>query len=84
MSIRVLFFASLRESLRTSQESVSLPTPPIVSALISELRVRGESWAHALAAGKRWRVAVNQEMATLDTALREGDEVAIFPPVTGG
>ena len=82
--VKVLFFASLRETLRTSQESVPLPTPPNVAALISELRARGESWANALAAGKRWRVAVNQDMATLDTAIGEGDEVAIFPPVTGG
>lgn len=82
--VKVLFFASLRETLRTSQEAVDLPTPANVGALIGELRARGETWAQSLAAGKRWRVAVNQELATLDTAVREGDEVAIFPPVTGG
>jgi molybdopterin synthase sulfur carrier subunit len=82
--IRVLLFASLRETLGTSQESVPLPTPATVGALIGELRVRGESWGQALATGKRWRVAVNQDMATLETPLCAGDEVAIFPPVTGG
>lgn len=82
--VKVLFFASLRETLGTSQDSVPVPAPANVAALIGALRVRGDSWAEALAAGKRWRVAVNQEMATLDTALHAGDEVAIFPPVTGG
>ncbi|MBL0125743.1 MAG: molybdopterin converting factor subunit 1 [Betaproteobacteria bacterium] len=82
--VKVMFFASLREALGTSQEAVSVPTPANVGALIGELRARGETWAQALASGKRWRVAVNQEMATLETVLSEGDEVAIFPPVTGG
>ena len=44
----------------------------------------GDSIMDALAADKRWRVAVNQEMAAMDTPLCSGDEVAIFPPVTGG
>ena len=82
--LKVLFFASLRESLGTSQDSVALPMPANVGALISNLRLRGDTWAQELAEGKRWRVAVNQEMATPETALKAGDEVAIFPPVTGG
>lgn len=82
--LKVLFFASLRESLGTSQDAVALPMPTNVGALISNLRLRGDVWAQELAEGKRWRVAVNQEMATPETALKAGDEVAIFPPVTGG
>ncbi len=82
--IKILFFASLRESLRIAEESVPLPVPPDVATLIGELRARGKAWDAALGAGKRWRVAVNQEMATVDTVLHAGDEVAIFPPVTGG
>ena len=82
--LNILFFASLRESLGTAQESVPLPVPANVDALMTTLRARGEAWAATLAIGRRWRVAVNQNMATLDTALKEGDEVAIFPPVTGG
>lgn len=82
--LKVLYFASLRESLATSQDSVALPIPANVGALISNLRLRGDAWAQELAEGKRWRVAVNQEMATPETALKAGDEVAIFPPVTGG
>lgn len=82
--IEVLFFASLREALGTSTLAIPLPAPATVETLIAQLRSRGDLWADALASGKRWRVAVNQEMVTLDTALKSGDVVAIFPPVTGG
>ena len=83
--VTLLYFASLRESLGCSREQVALPADaPTVSLLIDALRGRGERWAEALSDGKQWRVAVNQEMATLATPLKPGDEVAFFPPVTGG
>ena len=82
--LKVLFFASLRESLGLSQDSIPTPTPATVGELIAVLRSRGDAWERTLATDKRWRVAVNQEMATLATILKAGDEVAIFPPVTGG
>ena len=52
--------------------------------LLVELRLRGEAWTRELAADRVFRVAVNQQMARLDTVLKDGDEVAVFPPVTGG
>lgn len=82
--LKILYFAGLREALGTAGESMPLPTPATVAALINVLRARGDLWANALDTGKRWRVAVNQEMASLDSSLKSGDEVAIFPPVTGG
>ena len=82
--LTILYFASLRETVGKAGESFALPANPTVAGLVAELRSRGDVWAAALDAGKRWRVAVNQEMASLDTPLRAGDEVAIFPPVTGG
>jgi sulfur-carrier protein len=82
--LNVLYFASLREALGAAQESVVLPARPDVQGLIDSLRARDGRWAEALADGRRWRVAVNQEMATPSTPLKAGDEVAIFPPVTGG
>ena len=82
--LNVLYFASLREVLGTASESIALPVPATVTALIAVLRARGDSWFDALGPDKRWRVAVNQEMAAMDTTLHAGDEVAIFPPVTGG
>ncbi len=82
--LNVLYFASLRETVGMANEQISLPVPAEVSALIAALRARGGVWSEALGADKRWRVAVNQEMAAMNTPLKAGDEVAIFPPVTGG
>jgi len=83
--VTILYFASLRESLGCSREQVALPNGnATVSSLIEQLRNRDERWTEALAPGKRWRVAVNQQMADPATPLKPGDEVAFFPPVTGG
>lgn len=82
--LTIVYFASLRETVGKTGELFALPANPTVAGLVAELRSRGDVWAAALGDGKRWRVAVNQEMATLDTPLLSGDEVAIFPPVTGG
>jgi molybdopterin synthase sulfur carrier subunit len=84
--VTLLYFASLREALGRSREQVSLPVrgTPTVSLLLDELRARDPQCAAALAPGKAWRVAVNQQMADLATPVKAGDEVAFFPPVTGG
>ena len=84
--VTLLYFAGLRESLGCSREQVALPpaSTPTVSALVDSLRARGDRWNEALAPGKTWRVAVNQQMADLATPIKPGDEVAFFPPVTGG
>ena len=83
--VTLLYFASLRERLGCSREQVPLPgTASTVSALIEQLRNRDPRWSEAFAPGKSWRVAVNQQMADLATPLKPGDEIAFFPPVTGG
>jgi len=83
--VTLLYFASLRESLGCSREQVALSSgTPTVASLIEELRARGDRWAEGLGSGKQWRVAVNQQMADPATPLKPGDEVAFFPPVTGG
>ena len=83
--VTLLYFASLRERLGCSREEVALPAgTPTVSVLLDELRNRDARWSEAFAPGQRWRVAVNQQMADLATPLKPGDEVAFFPPVTGG
>ena len=84
MMLNLLYFASLRETFGCASEQITLPVPASVGALIDALRARGATWSDALSTDHRWRVAVNQEMAAMDTALKPGDEVAIFPPVTGG
>jgi sulfur-carrier protein len=85
MKVKVLFFAALREQLGTGGEEIELPAGVgTVAALRSHLRSRGGAWQLALADGKLVRAAVNQDMVPPTTALKGGDEVAFFPPVTGG
>ena len=82
--ITVLFFAGLREALGTSSESLSLPSGVnTVVALREHLAARGGQW-DALAKARNLRAAVNQDMVPLTTAIKDGDEIAFFPPVTGG
>lgn len=83
-SIRVLYFASLREQVGIPEEDVHLDAGMTVADLLKQLRSRGQRWAQALAWGQRIMIAVNQELARPDTLLGDGDEVAFFPPVTGG
>jgi molybdopterin synthase sulfur carrier subunit len=83
--VTLLYFASLRETLGCSREQLPLSgATSTVSGLLEQLRSREGRWNEALAPGKQWRVAVNQQMADLATPLKPGDEVAFFPPVTGG
>jgi len=83
--VTLLYFASLRESVGVSREQVSLPSwNATVSAVVEYLRTRDGRWTDAFAPGRAWRVAVNQQMANPATPVRPGDEIAFFPPVTGG
>ncbi|QTW18505.1 molybdopterin converting factor subunit 1 [Comamonas kerstersii] len=83
MNITVRYFASIREAMGTSSESLTTMATT-VGALREELMARSEAAASALAHGKAVRMALNQEMCQGDAALKAGDEVAFFPPVTGG
>ena len=84
MNIKILFFAGLREALGTGSEALALPTGiATVGALRDHLAARGEAWT-ALATTKNLRAAVNQQMVGAEAAVKPGDEVAFFPPVTGG
>ena len=84
-AVNVLYFARLREAFGIGAEQFVLPAGcDTAGGLIRALQARGGVWAQELAEGKPFRLAVNQEMAKPDAQLRDGDEVAIFPPVTGG
>ncbi len=85
MKVKVLYFAALREQLGTAGEEIELPSGVgTVAALRAHLRGRGGAWQAALADGKLVRMAVNQDMVQPSAVLSAGDEVAFFPPVTGG
>jgi len=82
--IKILYFASLREKLGSSGESLELPAGVAdVGGLLAMLAARGGEWA-SLASVKNLKSAVNQEMGRNSTPVKDGDEVAFFPPVTGG
>ncbi len=82
--LNILYFASIREALGKESEVIELPASANVAGLVEVLRSRGDRYAEVLAANRRWRVAVNQEMVGLDAVVKDGDEIAVFPPVTGG
>lgn len=85
MKLRMLYFARLRERFGLGSETVEPPAEVTdVSGLLAWLAARGPAWAEELAPGRPYRLAVNQDMAAPDTALADNDEVAVFPPVTGG
>lgn len=82
MSVKILYFASLKEGLGMAGESIALPAGvTTVGALRDWLVGQGRD---KLASAKNLRCAVNQDMAGLDAPVKEGDEIAFFPPVTGG
>lgn len=82
--LTILYFARLRETLGRERETLALP-PDVsdVAALTQWLMARGEAW-RTLDPSHATRCAVNRELATPQTPLTDGDEVAFFPPVTGG
>ena len=84
MGIRILYFASLRERIGQSAEELTLPDGiDTLGRLRAHIAARGAHW-DAFAEGKSLRAAVNQRMAQAETSVDDGDEVAFFPPVTGG
>lgn len=83
--VTVLYFARLREALGRDAEKLALPADVMTAgALLDLLRSRGGAWETELATAKPVRIAVNQSMANSSTAIAAGDEIAFFPPVTGG
>ncbi len=83
--VTVIYFARLREALGRGSEQIALPADVRdLAALRQMLRRRGGAWAQELADNKPVRAAVNQDMAHGDTPIGDGDEIAFFPPVTGG
>ena len=83
--MNLLYFAWLRQKLGKNEETMALP-PGVadVRGLLAHLRGQGAAYAEAFGDESRIRVAVNQRHAGLDEKIADGDEIAFFPPVTGG
>ena len=85
MKVKLRFFAALREQLGTSGEEIELPAGvSTVAALRSHLKARGGPYEKAFSEKNLVRMAVNQDMVQPSARIKGGDEVAFFPPVTGG
>ena len=83
--MKLLYFAWVRQKIGRSEETVDVPASVRTAGdLAAWLASRGEGYAEALADLKRVRVAINQEHSNFSTSVDAGDEVAFFPPVTGG
>lgn len=82
--IKLCFFARYREKLGVSEESLAVTVPLTVAELMAQLAARGGAWQELFDCPRGVMIAINQEMAGADSLIADGDEVALFPPVTGG
>ena len=83
--VTIIYFARLREALGKASEQLQLPAGvQDLNALREMLIARGGAWATELTGGRSIRAAVNQDMAQGNVSIKDGDEIAFFPPVTGG
>ncbi len=85
MKIKVLYFARLKEAVNYSTEDIALPTDvSTVIALKNYLAKRGETWEGLFTGKQVVRAAINHVLVDDLATIQQGDEVAFFPPVTGG
>jgi molybdopterin synthase sulfur carrier subunit len=82
-TLTVRFFARLREELGTEEMTVPAEPGLTAGAVLEQLASRGDAWAQ-LTGAQPVMIAVNQAMARETTTVNAGDELAFFPPVTGG
>jgi len=86
VTVRIVYLARLREALGMPGETLEVEGDRAITVdtIVGLLRARGGAWADVLAAGRAVRFAVNHRVAAPAHVIADGDEVAIFPPVTGG
>jgi sulfur-carrier protein len=83
--VTLLYFAWVRQQLGRGEETIDLPAGvSTIGDLAAHLRQRGGAFGEVFSDPKRLRAAVNQEHVGWDAAVHTEDEVAFFPPVTGG
>lgn len=84
MLVDIWYFARIKEAVDCEQEQLEMPDGSVtVRDLVDRLSQRGENWRKALN-DENVLIAVNQTVASMQTTIAEGDEIAFFPPVTGG
>ena len=82
---KLLYFAWVRQKIGKAEEELALPEGiSTIGELTEELAKRGPGYAAAFRNRDSIRCAINQEHRTFDTAIKDSDEIAFFPPVTGG
>ncbi len=85
MKIKLFYFARLKETLKYSTEDLDLPDDALtVLKLKAYLAKRGDVWRQMLMGKLKIRAAINHELVNDNAPIADGDEVAFFPPVTGG
>jgi len=85
MNIKILYFARIKEAVNYSTEEIALPMEiSTIAALKDYLAQRGETWANLFNGKQLVRAAINHELVDNLATIKAGDEVAFFPPVTGG
>jgi molybdopterin synthase sulfur carrier subunit len=86
LTVNLVYLARLREAFGAAGETLVLAgrDHAPVRDVVDILRARGDAYARELAPERTFRIAVNHAMAAQDAIVRSGDEVAFFPPVTGG
>lgn len=83
--MNLIYFARIRENIGLSSQTLTLPdNVTTAGALLTHLETLGDNYRAAFADSDLIRIAVNQEYVGLDHAVSDSDEVAIFPPMTGG
>ena len=83
--MRLLYFASVRQTIGLAGEEITLPHDVVdAGGLVDWLQQRGGVYAEALGQPGHVRVAVNKVYGHADTPVSDDDEIALFPPVTGG
>jgi molybdopterin synthase sulfur carrier subunit len=85
MIIKILYFARIKEAVNYSTEDVDLPAEVLtITALKNYLSLRGDTWASLFNGKQVVRAAINHALVDDLAVIQAGDEVAFFPPVTGG
>ena len=85
MIIKILYFARIKEAVNYSTEDINLPAEvSTITALKNYLSLRGDTWASLFNGKQVVRAAINHALVDDLAAIQAGDEVAFFPPVTGG